>query len=335
MSVQQKLLTILGDADTHSGTAIADSLGVSRAAIWKHLQQLRELGVEVDAEAGQGYRLKQAYEPLDASLIRERLSSSVRNAIGSLNVQWECDSTNNVVLDQLQHSPVPAGVSAVCLTEMQTAGRGRRGRQWQSPPGGGIWLSLSWTWDVVPADMSALSLSIGAAVLRVLQQHDVPDLSLKWPNDVLVADSKLGGILVDIQGDLSGPLTIVVGVGLNVNVSALTREQVKEAGGQPPIGLADCLASVSRNAVVADLLNKFVQVLREYAVKGFAADRAFWQQHDYLLGKPVAITGRDNSKGVAGGVTADGYLIVRTSEGEQRVGSGDVSVRPVTEEGAQ
>ena len=131
MQIQQRLLTMLGDGAVHSGSELAATLGVSRAAVWKHLQQLRALGLEIDGEAGQGYSLQHRYEVLDPEVIRSELDPSVAGALQSLQVLWECDATNNVVSQSLTDLPVAAGVLTACVADYQTGGRGRRGRRWR------------------------------------------------------------------------------------------------------------------------------------------------------------------------------------------------------------
>ena len=327
MIAQQHLLQMLGDGEVHSGSELAAILGVSRAAVWKQLSQLRALGLEVNGEAGQGYRLGQPYEALDRATIQSALSASACGVLHSLNTLWECDSTNNVLLDGLNSEPLPAGIASVCLAELQTGGRGRRGRRWVSPPGGGVWCSVSWTWDAPPADLSALSLAAGAHVLRALQKLGCEGLQVKWPNDLLADGRKIGGILIDVQGDLAGPITVVVGLGLNLIVSDATRDQVNADGGQPPIGLYELGVTRSRNLVAADVVSALVDMLQNYAGAGFSRDKDFWCANDFLRNKPVMVSGSSALSGVAMGVNEQGYLRVVTEHGEQLVGAGDVSLR--------
>jgi len=327
MLSQQKLLMMLGDAAVHSGNELAEELGVSRAAVWKQLEQLRALGLDIQAGAGQGYQLVQGYEALDASVIQANLSEPAANVLQQLDVLWECDSTNNVLLEQQRKAPVAEGVATACIAELQTSGRGRRGRQWQSPPGCGIWVSVSWTWGSAPADLSALSLAVGARVLQKLQGYGAPDLAVKWPNDLLARGQKLGGILIDIQGDLAGPLTVVVGLGLNVVVPQSIRSAVAADGGRMPIGITELGVAQSRNQIAADIISTLSDVLRNYADEGFAVDKDYWCRHDYLRDKLVKVEGAEAISGTALGVNDQGFLRIGTAAGEQLVGSGDVSLR--------
>ena len=318
---------MLGDGEVHSGSELAATLGVSRAAVWKQLSALRALGLKVNGEAGQGYRLDQPYEALDKATIQGALTASAGGVLHSLRTLWECDSTNNVLLDALYSEPLSPGIASVCLAELQTGGRGRRGRHWVSPPGSGVWCSVSWTWDAPPSDLSALSLAAGAHVLRALQKRGCQGLQLKWPNDLLANGRKIGGILIDVHGDLAGPISVVVGLGLNLIVSEATRNQVKADGGQPPIGLYELGFTESRNLVAADLVSALVDLLRNYADTGFSRDKSFWCAHDFLRNKPVVVSGSSTLSGVAMGVNELGYLRVVAENGEQLVGAGDVSLR--------
>lgn len=327
MQTLQKLLTMLGDGAVHSGSEVAEALGVSRAAVWKQLQRLRALGVDIDGAAGQGYSLRHVYEPLNNEIILQQLDTSVATSLTSLDVCWECDSTNSSVLKTLQQLPLAAGLISACVADYQTGGRGRRGRRWVSPPGCGAWLSVSYTWDAPPAGLSALSLSVGAHVLRVLGSFGASSLSLKWPNDLLSDGRKLGGILIDVQGDIAGPLTVVVGVGINIFVSAEVMEQVLADGGQPPIGLSEIGVTCGRNVLVGKLISVISSVLQTYSSNGFIADRELWCKHDFLNGKRVQVSGGENTHGTAKGVDEHGYLILQTAEGERLVGAGDVTLR--------
>ncbi len=327
MQTQQRLLTMLGDGAVHSGNELAAALGVSRAAVWKQLQRLRALGVEIDGEAGHGYRLRHVYEPLDYELIMCDVDESVTKSLESLSVCWECDSTNNMVLKSLQNAPLAPGLMMASVADYQTGGRGRRGRRWVSPPGCGAWLSVSYTWDAPPADLPALSLSVGAHVLRLLKSCGASSLSLKWPNDLLSDGRKLGGILIDVQGDIVGPLTVVVGVGINIDVPEAVMEQVLADGGQPPIGLREIGVACTRSVLVGKLISAIASVLQGYSNNGFLADREFWCQHDFLKGCIVQVSGAEDVHGTAKGVDDHGYLILQTAEGERLIGAGDVTLR--------
>ncbi|HEY0766490.1 MAG TPA: biotin--[acetyl-CoA-carboxylase] ligase, partial [Steroidobacteraceae bacterium] len=198
----------LSDGRFHSGEELAKALGVSRSAIWKATGTLRELGATLYAVRNRGYRLAGASDPLDAAKIRAGLAPEVHGRVRSVEAAWSTASTNTVLLARANP---PDGTSEVVLAEYQTAGRGRRGRAWLAPPGGAICLSLSWTFREVPPDLGALSLVIGVCALRALQELGVAGAALKWPNDLLLAERKLGGVLIELRAESAGPACVVIG----------------------------------------------------------------------------------------------------------------------------
>ena len=216
----------LSDGQFHSGEDLAQALGVTRSAVWKAVKSLRNLGATLHAVRNRGYRLAQSSEPLAAERIQEKLAPDVRLRVRSLEVAWSVGSTNTVLLSR--PNP-PNGSSEVMLAEFQTAGRGRRGRAWLAPPGGAICLSLSWTFRDVPADLSALGLVIGVCELRALHRLGVSGAKLKWPNDLLADERKLGGILIELRAETDGPACVVIGIGLNVALGASLLAKIAEA----------------------------------------------------------------------------------------------------------
>lgn len=324
MNAYQRLLILLGDGELHSGSALAESLGVSRTAVWKQLERLRELGVEIDAGAGQGYQLHGGYEVLEADEILAATPADARAVLADLEVFWELDSTNSHLLK----SDIAPHARAV-LADYQFGGRGRRGRRWMSPPGAGIWLSVGWTWEVPPPQLTALSLAVGAAISEVLYNSGVAAIGLKWPNDLQADGRKLGGILIDVQGDSSGPLTVVVGVGLNVIVPGGVTSQVKAESGVPPVGLRETGCGLSRNEIAGALVGAILGVLQSYSRTGFSSYSDVWQKRDVLLGQEVTVGGAQNLAGIAGGIDENGFLLVDTGDRKELVGAGDVTLRGV------
>ncbi|MDX1654152.1 MAG: biotin--[acetyl-CoA-carboxylase] ligase, partial [Candidatus Competibacteraceae bacterium] len=212
---ERRLLEVLGDGRFHSGEELARALGVSRAAVWKHLNSLGRRGLEVHAVRGRGYRLPNPLELLDPEGIRAQLSPSVQGRLAQLEVFDQIDSTNSYLLTRAK-AGAPGG--SVCLAERQSAGRGRRGRQWISPFAANLYLSVLWRYPDGPALLSGLSLAVGVAMARALEGVGVVGVGLKWPNDLLWRDQKLGGILLEFGGESSGPCQVVTGVGLNVTM---------------------------------------------------------------------------------------------------------------------
>jgi BirA family transcriptional regulator, biotin operon repressor / biotin---[acetyl-CoA-carboxylase] ligase len=200
-SLIAQIFAALADGRFHSGEELARELGVSRSAIWKAAAVLRELGATLHAVRNRGYRLALVREALDAAAVREHLGRDVREHVTHIEVAWSLPSTNTWLLERPNPAP---GTSEVCLAEYQSAGRGRRGRIWLAPPGAALCFSLSWTFREVPADFGSLSLCLGVCALRVLKSLGVAGVALKWPNDLLSGDRKLGGVLIELRAEVAG-----------------------------------------------------------------------------------------------------------------------------------
>lgn len=224
---QKKLLSILADGEFHSGTELADQVGVTRSAVWKQLSFLTEIGLRHAAVSGRGYRLEKPLELLDHALISEFLDEKSRALLASLEIHEQIPSTNSY-LSELVHKGAPSGV--VCFAEQQTAGKGRRGRCWVSPYGNNVYVSILWRFQQGPAAISALSLAVGVAVIRTLKQYSIPGIGLKWPNDIYWRDKKLGGILIEVSGENQGPCAAVIGLGLNLYLSGEEAESIDQPG---------------------------------------------------------------------------------------------------------
>ena len=315
----------LADGRFHSGEDLAKTLGVTRSAIWKAASSLRELGVALHAVRNRGYRLVAASEPLEATRIRERISRAVRDRIRAVDVAWSVSSTNTVLLER---GNPPNGACDVILAEYQTAGRGRRGRAWLAPPGGSICLSLSWTFRAVPRDLGALGLVIGVCALRALRELGVTHAKLKWPNDLLVDDRKLGGILIELRAESAGPACVIIGIGLNVALGPPLLQKIAETGVAATDLITAGLVQPSRNAIVAALVSSCVRGLSDFESNGLRLFTEEWREADALRGRPVDVKASDGvARGLARGIDVNGALIVETPQGLKRFISGDVTVR--------
>ncbi len=317
----------LSDGQFHSGEDLAQALGVSRSAVWKAVKSLRDLGATLHAVRNRGYRLAKSSEPLAAERILEKLSEAVRKQVRSLEVAWTVGSTNTELLSRANP---PNGSSEVMLAEYQTAGRGRRGRAWLAPPGGAICLSLSWTFRDVPADLGALGLVIGVCELRALHALGVTGAKLKWPNDVLVDERKLGGILIELRAESGGPACVVIGIGLNVALGAPLLAQIAETGIAATDLVTAGLVEPSRNSVAGALVDSCIRGLLEFERDGLRPFVENWRDADALQGKMVDVRGAvgEVTRGLARGVDLHGALLVETAEeGLKKFVSGDVSVR--------
>ena len=323
----ERLLRALADGRTHSGEDLAREFGVTRAAIWKQVAKLADLGLAVEAAPGAGYRLAHGLDLLDAEAVRAALEPTVAARLAKLEVFTELDSTNR----RLLAAPPPVGSLDVCIAEYQNAGRGRRGRRWQAPLGSGIALSVGWQFAGVPAEPSALTLAVGVAVRRVLDRVAGITIALKWPNDLVFDERKLGGILLEIQAEAHGGAHVVVGVGLNVALpAALLPSLCDWPRGAVDLATALGRAPPPRAVLAAALVNEIAALLADYPAQGFAAYRTEWRSADCLRGRAVRLDeAAGRLFGTALGIDADGALLVETDGGKRRVVAGDVSVRSV------
>lgn len=306
-----------------SGAQLAAELGLTRAAVWKRIEALRAAGVEIHARPGRGYALAASLELLDAGRIRAMLSAPVRARLGTLEVAWDIDSTHA----ELQRRGAGLVDHAVLLAERQSGGRGRRGRRWASPLAAHVYLSLHRRFDGGVAALAGLSLAVGVATAEALHALGFTRVGLKWPNDLMVGDAKLGGILIDCGGEIAGPVRALIGIGINVQMPVSAAVDIE----QPWCDLSQCAgaAAVSRNAVVAAVLERLLPALDTFARHGLAPFASRWQALDVLAGQPVRVIATDGERtGIALGIAADGALRVRGDDGvERRHHSGEVSLR--------
>lgn len=316
------MLRVLGDGEFHSGTMLAQQFKVSRATIWHALQNLEQVGVEVFAVRGKGYRLACPVTWIQPDLVSDLLQPHAR----FLQLEFvEVATSTNTLLAANAVQGAPHG--SCFVTELQTQGRGRRGRAWHSGLGGALTFSLLWRFEQGASTLSGLSLAVGVALLRALRMLGVPRLTLKWPNDVLSDFHKLAGILVEIQGDISGPCAAVIGVGINYRLHVKTRAQIDQA-------VTDLESLIhplpNKNVLLAQLLNSLVGVLTEFERVGFAGLREEWlKYHTPFQNKWVALTLANNrtQEGKITDIGDDGALILNTGAGLERFSAGEISLR--------
>jgi BirA family biotin operon repressor/biotin-[acetyl-CoA-carboxylase] ligase len=217
MNLRHRIIKQLADGRFHSGEELAESCGITRAAIWKHIKKIKEiLGMEIFSVRGKGYRLTHPLELLDQDKILAAMSLGSQTSIRKLDIHQSIESTNALLLDQEARDMVSGHV---CLAEQQTAGRGRRGRFWVSPYGCNIYFSLFWKFSMGPAQLGGLSLAAGLSVVRSLESVGVSGVGLKWPNDVYWRNRKLAGLLLEVTGEAEGPSIVVLGIGINTGMS--------------------------------------------------------------------------------------------------------------------
>jgi BirA family biotin operon repressor/biotin-[acetyl-CoA-carboxylase] ligase len=321
----QRVYRLLSDGRFHSGTELAAHCGVSRNAVWKSVSALRTLGVTVHALRNRGYRAPLASALLEPARILGFLPPSFGARLRAGHCLWCTGSTNE---DLLQRGHGPDATFDFLSAEYQTAGRGRRARNWFAPPGGAICLSLSWGFPALPRDIGALGLAIGVCTLRALHAGGVRGTALKWPNDLVAGAAKLGGILIEMRAESGGPAYVVIGIGLNVALGESVMQQILGSGTQATDLLTLGAAPVDRNRLAAHLIEQFVNGLEQFQRAGFGEFAAEWRAADSLIGKPVTVSGAAGQViGHARGIDEDGALCVQTQNGLQRFVSGEASVR--------
>jgi len=323
----RRLLVCLSDGQIHSGESLGLSLGVSRAAVWKHIKLAQAMGVPLSASRGEGYRLESGFELLNVEAIKQACLPDIPDVFSAIDIFMTLDSTNNYVMRMFQQGATQA---LAVLSEKQTAGRGRRGRVWHSPFAGSIYLTVGWIFTEGIAAIEGLSLIVGLKVVEVLQRFGVSDLQLKWPNDVYWHQRKLAGILIDVQGDPAGVCQVAIGVGINVNLQSTQYSLID----QPWVDMATIIGSeqsLSRNRLTAELLNAMVPMLQTLPGKGFAAYQGDWQAYDLCDGHDIALQlGNTLITGRACGVNTQGAYGVETTAGKQYVSGGEISLRLVS-----
>ncbi len=317
-----QLLQQLSDGKFHSGQQLAQSLGISRTAVWKHIQKLELLGLEIAAVSGRGYRLAAPLELLDKSKIRSYLQADYPHIQIPIEILSSITSTNVYLLETALDKPA----GSVCLAEMQTAGKGRLGRRWVSPYGANVYLSMLWRFANIER-VGGLSLAVGVAVVRALRKVGFPPLHLKWPNDILWQARKLGGILVEASAESQGQCRVVVGIGLNLYLNKGASSEID----QPWVDARTLLSGAvpSRNRIVAELIGQMIELFSEYESRGLAPWLEEWRRWNCILGEQVTVIQGDHQfEAVAEDIADNGQLQLKLPDGNRYLlAAGDVKLR--------
>lgn len=313
------LLRLLQDGRFHSGEALGAELGISRSAVWKQLQALQaELSLPLHKVRGRGYRLATPLQLLDADWLKAQVSSPHWQVC----VMPSVDSTNAEALRLL---PTTQSIPYYVLAERQTNGRGRRGRSWVSPFGENLYYSLVVRVEGGMRQLEGMSLAVGLALLQVIRCAGVAEAGLKWPNDVLVGERKLAGILLELSGDPADVCHVVIGIGLNVNMLAIDSDVI----GQPWTSMrAELGCLLNRNELVAELNRQLSRYLEIQLREGFAALQDEWQACHLWQGRTVALTaGGEPIEGEVLGVDHSGAIRLRINGLERSFSGGELSLR--------
>ena len=319
------ILRLLADGRFQSGEAIAKHFGVTRATVWNALQDAEAIGVRLFSVRGRGYRLPEPISLLEHDSVLAAIGE--QRAWFNLELHDQLESTNSYLMKQ-----AAAGAAhATCVAaELQTRGRGRRGRAWQAGLGASLTFSLLWRFQSGASALSGLSLAVGVALIRALHGLGVTAAMLKWPNDVLVYHQnhyqKLAGILIELQGDMEGPSAAVIGIGINLHLPEHLRRNIDQAAIDLQTVMKQRLnPSELLGAVLKDLAN----VLSEFERNGFENLREEWMQRHAYQNQAVRMLLPDGREtvGVVSGIAPDGVLLVNTATGPQRFSAGEISLR--------
>lgn len=323
MTQRERILRLLSDGRFHSGAALGETLGIGRSAAWKHIRAIRKLGLDVFAVRGKGYRLSAPVELLDRHQIMHRLEPHNAGRLRGVEVFFEIDSTNRYLMD---HAARGGERPWLCFAESQSAGRGRRGRRWASPFAANLYFSLLWRFDLGADVLAGLSLVAGAAIAEALHRMGIEGIGLKWPNDLFHQNRKLGGLLIEVSGEASGPWDAVIGVGINLDMPRIAGRGIdqpwtdlKTAAGRSP----------GRNRAAAAVVDALLDALPRFERHGFAPFRALWTRYDITLDRMVSLhagNGRVET-GRARGVGEQGALLLECDGIVRGVTSGDISLR--------
>ena len=315
-----RILRLLAGGNFRSGEELARALRVSRTTVWKALQNLEQWGVILFKVHGRGYRLVTPIDWLDPKQIQHWLGAHA-DAL-QVHLMDTVDSTNSLLLEEARVG-APSGLALAA--ELQTRGRGRRGRVWHTGLGDALTFSLLWRFDGGVSSLHGLSLAVSLALVRALRRLGGTDVMVKWPNDILWRGQKLAGVLIEVQGDANGPTAAVIGVGINVRLDERLRNRI----GQPVADLVDAGIGHGRNRVLGEVLCSLADVLALFSAQGFEPFSAEWERCHLLAGQPVALLLPDGAeaRGTVTGVDEDGALLLQTSTGLCRFHSGEVTVR--------
>ncbi|MCA6939522.1 bifunctional biotin--[acetyl-CoA-carboxylase] ligase/biotin operon repressor BirA [Pectobacterium versatile] len=314
ITVPLKLIKILSDGEFYSGELLGEMMGMSRAAINKHIQTIRDWGIDVFTVTGKGYSLPAPMQLLDAEVILKHLPE------GGVTVLPVVDSTNQYILERLD----TLSSGDACLAEYQQSGRGRRGRQWFSPFGANLYLSLYWRLEQGPAAAVGVSLVIGIVMAEVLHKLGADGVRVKWPNDLYLKDRKLAGILVELTGKTGDAANLVIGAGINLQM----REPAPDTINQGWINLQEAGIEINRNTLASTLISELRSALVIFELQGLEPFISRWEKLDNYFNRPVRlIIGNREIHGIDRGIDRQGALLLESDGLITPYIGGEISLR--------
>lgn len=320
--IDLKILELLHKNETiyTSGQQISEELGISRTAVWKHINNLRENGYRIESRTNRGYKLIRTPDRIIAEEVKLGLDT---HQIGSEILVFSVVDSTNTRAKELARQGYPTGT--VIVAEEQNGGKGRRGRNWYSPPGTGLWFSIIVRPDITPDRAPFLTIIASLALVKAFEKYDRLSPEIKWPNDILICGKKVSGILSELSADLGNINFAVIGIGINVNLEDFPEELINKAA-----SLKNLLGyKVDRNRLLGEVLIAFEEYYRKLTEEKFIELLDEWRNYLRIIGKEVVIY--NASEEIVGKVTAvspQGELVVRDKKGAiHTFWAGDVSLR--------
>ncbi|RJL46133.1 bifunctional biotin--[acetyl-CoA-carboxylase] ligase/biotin operon repressor BirA [Pectobacterium carotovorum] len=314
ITVPLKLIKILSDGEFYSGELLGEMMGMSRAAINKHIQTIRDWGIDIFTVTGKGYSLPVPMQLLDEEVILKHLPE------GGVTVLPVVDSTNQYILERLD----TLSSGDACLAEYQQSGRGRRGRQWFSPFGANLYLSLYWRLEQGPAAAVGVSLVIGIVMAEVLHKLGADGVRVKWPNDLYLKDRKLAGILVELTGKTGDAANLVIGAGINLQM----REPAPDTINQGWINLQEAGIEINRNTLASTLISELRSALAVFELQGLEPFIPRWEKLDNYFNRPIRlIIGNREIHGIDRGIDRQGALLLEADGLITPYIGGEISLR--------
>lgn len=325
-SISFAILKLLSDGQFHSGAKIAQLLGVSRTSVSNALRGIDEFGVMLYRVTGKGYRWINPVQWLDKHAISQYLAD--RSQRFQITIDEIVESTNTILLNTSKVQNFDQSMINVVVAELQTKGRGRRGRAWFSGLGDSLTFSLSWQFQQGVNFLAGLSLAIGVAIIRTFALLGIRDVTLKWPNDLLFDASKLGGVLIELQGEAQGPATAVIGIGINLAIS----DKIKRLVDQDITDLNSIAhVSIDRNKLLATLLIEITTVLEIFTTEGFSPFKEEWIGYHAFEAKEVEVLLPAGliERGIVNGITEEGALRLQMGSRLKSFHCGEISLRKI------
>lgn len=310
---KRSILTELAAGDFVSGEALAEKLGVSRTAVANHISALEDYGVDIFCVKGKGYKLSNPISLVDETVLKGAISQRCFYFD-------EIASTNGFILKHAEE--LDSG--DICVAEYQSAGRGRRGRTWVSPYGCHLYFSMYWQFPQGMAQAMGLSLVVACSIVKVLEQLNVDEVGVKWPNDIYLAGKKLAGVLIEMSGQTDNECNLVIGIGLNMAMSEQHGKSIDQAWSD-----LTSLTSMPRKTQLLTLLQKQLQQdLSLFQESGLTPFLSRWEDADLFIGQQIKLLiGTEEVHGICRGIDQQGAVLLETADGIKSFIGGEISLR--------